>query len=369
MKLNLDGEERALLCLSLMLGPSSIRVKKLLELFDGSARQTLLCAAKDELPNLKYLTPEKREQMRKLSADRYIDRIEERLEQLNVKVATLHSKNYPQLLKEIYDPPMVLYYKGTLYPQLRLPIAIVGTREPSEYGKRVTFELAKELVQNGACIISGMAHGLDRVAAEGAMAANSSYPTVAVLGTGPNIAYPKSNEDIYVKIIENGAVISEFMPGTAPLPANFPMRNRIISGMARGIVVVEAREKSGTAITVDCALEQGRDVFAVPGRITDEASAGTNSLLREGTAKITLGASDILEEYGITPKTIKTETATQRELSDEQALICKLLRAGERNFDELAELTGFDSGKLNSTLTELEFSGIIKQLPGRLYQL
>ena len=159
------------------------------------------------------------------------------------------------------------------------------------------------------------------------------------------------------------------MPGIAPTPSHFPMRNRIISGLSRGVIVVEAREKSGTFITVDCALEQGRDVFAIPGRVSDELSMGTNNLIREGLAKITLSAEDVLEEYGIKPMAEERKAVTPAELSFEQELIHRLLMAGERTYDELAELTGFDAGMLNSTLTAMEFSGIIKQSVGRLFSL
>ena len=274
------------------------------------------------------------------------------------------------MLKNIYDPPYVLFYKGTLYAEHRLPIAIIGAREPSDYGRRMARQLAEDLARSGACIVSGLAYGLDRVAAEGALdAEGNDYPTIAVLGNGPNVVYPSVNRDVYDLIAKRGAIVSEFMPGIAPTPSHFPMRNRIISGLSRGVIVVEAREKSGTFITVDCALEQGRDVFAIPGRVSDELSMGTNNLIREGLAKITLSAEDVLEEYGIKPMAEERKAVTPAELSFEQELIHRLLMAGERTYDELAELTGFDAGILNSTLTAMEFSGIIKQSVGRLFSL
>ena len=274
------------------------------------------------------------------------------------------------MLKNIYDPPFVLFYKGTLYAEHRLPIAIIGAREPSDYGRRMARQLAEDLARSGACIVSGLAYGLDRVAAEGALdAEGNDYPTIAVLGNGPNVVYPSVNRDVYDLIAKRGAIVSEFMPGIAPTPSHFPMRNRIISGLSRGVIVVEAREKSGTFITVDCALEHGRDVFAIPGRVSDELSMGTNNLIREGLAKITLSAEDVLEEYGIKPMAEERKAVTPAELSFEQELIHRLLMAGERTYDELAELTGFDAGMLNSTLTAMEFSGIIKQSVGRLFSL
>lgn len=370
MKSVLTSQERLLLWLSVNLGSSSARVRRMLEAFDGSVEEVFRAAAKGKLPKMRFLDDEKLSNIQAHANERYIERIINRLDELDVKVSTLYSENYPILLKNIYDPPAVLYYKGTLYPELRLPIAIVGAREPSDYGRRVTRELAEELASAGACIVSGLAYGLDRVAAEGALdAEGNDYPTIAVLGTGPNVVYPSVNRDVYELIAERGAVVSEFMPGIGPKPSHFPMRNRIISGLSKGVVVVEARTKSGTSITVDCALEQGRDVFAVPGRVSDELSGGTNDLIREGMAKITLSAQDVLEEYGMKPRSVERKVVAPSELPFEQQLIHRLLIAGERTYDELAELTGFDAGKLNSTLTEMEFSGIIKQSPGRLYSL
>ena len=370
MKIRLSDEDRALLWLNITLGSGTARVRKMLEAFDGSAAEAFRAAAKNEIPQFKFLNDERREDMHNHAIQRYIDRIEKRLEELDINVATINSDCYPVLLKNIYDPPYVLFYKGTLYAEHRLPIAIIGAREPSDYGRRMARQLAEDLARSGACIVSGLAYGLDRVAAEGALdAEGNDYPTIAVLGNGPNVVYPSVNRDVYDLIAKRGAIVSEFMPGIAPTPSHFPMRNRIISGLSRGVIVVEAREKSGTFITVDCALEQGRDVFAIPGRVSDELSMGTNNLIREGLAKITLGAEDVLEEYGIKPMAEERKAVTPAELSFEQELIHRLLMAGERTYDELAELTGFDAGMLNSTLTAMEFSGIIKQSVGRLFSL
>lgn len=370
MKNRLNEEDRAMLWLNIMLGSITARITTLLETYDGSAITALEAASKNDIPQLKFIDGERREKMRLNANDKYIDKIIQRLDEMKIEVATLNSPNYPTLLKNIYDPPYILFYKGRLFADLKLPIAVIGAREPSDYGRRATFQIAKELASAGACVVSGMAYGLDRVAAEGALdAAENDYPTIAVLGTGPDVVYPSTGREVYEEIVRRGAVVSEFMPGTTPKPGNFPMRNRIISGLSRGVIVVEARERSGTAITVDCALEQGRDVFAVPGRIFDDLSYGTNNMIREGIAKITLSAEDVLEEYHITPREDAAKSSNISDLPYEQALIAKLLTAGERTFDELAELSKFDSGKLNSTLTEMEFSGIIKQSAGRLYSL
>ncbi len=366
MKLN--EKERYLFWLGIANGPGAARSRKLLEAYGNDPKALFDAAAKGELHE--HMKGEAAELMKKRASERYIDRCLARLDELGVSAATLASREYPELLREIYDPPAVIYYRGTLYPQLRLPVAMVGTREPSEYGRRVALELSRELAESGACVVSGLAYGIDCASAEGALAAeNNAYPTIAVLGSGPDVVYPDSNRAVYDKIVERGAVVSEYMPGTEPRAMHFPMRNRIISGLSRGVVVVEAGEKSGSLITADCALEQGRDVFAVPGRITDLKSAGANNLIRSGMAKIVQSAEDILEEYGVVRRRQEKPSLDTAALSYEEELVYRLLCAGERNFDELCELTGFSAALLNSTLTALEFSGIIKQSPGRLFSL
>ena len=297
----------------------------------------------------------------------YIDRCLEYLEKKHIDAVSLTSDRYPPLLREIADPPPVLFVMGTL-KDMPLPIGVIGSRKCSEYGKRVALELSRELAERGATIISGLAHGIDCIASKGALASGSDCPTVAVLGTGVDVIYPKANARIYSEIVERGAVVSEFLPGTPAAKYTFPRRNRVISGMSRGVVVVEAAEKSGTFITVDSALDQGRDVFAVPGRVTDEKSRGTNRLISEGCAKAVNRAEDILSEYGFKGRSAPAPV-DEGTLTYEQALVYRLLKAGERSFDELCELTGFSAGLLNSALTEMEFSGIIKQSPGRVFGL
>jgi len=365
-----DTLERYRLWLGFALGPRHRRYFILMETFEDDAKAVYDAAVRKTLPPV--VKDDIRTELYKRANERFIDRCLNRLQKLDVKALSCSSPDYPNLLKEIYDPPSVLYYRGTLRGDMRLPIAVVGSRKPTDYGKRTTLALAQELAESGCCIISGMAYGIDCLAAEGALKAeNNDYPTVAVLGGGPDVVYPEQNRDTYERIISRGgAVISEQMPGKQPIKQFFPSRNRIISGISRGVVVVEAGEKSGSIITAESALEQGRDVFAVPGRINDESSAGTNGLLRSGMAKIVLSVGDILEEYGQR----KREAPPQRDLKEfnltfEQELIIRLLKANERCFDELCELTSFQPAQLNSCLTELEFSGIIKQSPGRLFSL
>ncbi|NCB32016.1 MAG: DNA-processing protein DprA, partial [Clostridia bacterium] len=232
-------------------------------------------------------------------------------------------------------------------------------------------KLSEELAERGVCVVSGLAYGIDCLCARGALAAEKSeFPTIAVLGGGVDVVYPAANRREYDQIVERGAVVSELLPGTKPLPSHFPQRNRIISGISRGVVVIEAALQSGTGITVDFALEQGKDVFALPGRLTDPKSAGANRLIAQGMAKAVESTKDILDAYDMDFEEIKSGAAVnENALSFEQTLILRLLQAGERSADELAEMTGFSSSQLNFALTDMEFSGIIKQSCGRLYSL
>ncbi len=306
--------------------------------------------------------------------DGFMDRFVERLMQKDIGVCCLGDEDYPALLREIHDAPNVLYYRGRLVSEPQLVLAVVGTRRPSEYGRDVAGVFSHAFVQSGAVVISGMASGIDACAARGAMdCEDSDYPTVAVLGTGVDEVYPAGHEKLYEEIVARGAVISEFLPGTPARPPNFPVRNRIISGMSHGVVVVEAGERSGAAITAGFALEEGREVFAVPGRVTDAASIGTNRMICRGEAKPVCCVEDVLCEYADfragTPAFSGRRIVAKDMLSPEEQAIVEALCAGERTIDELCEMLAFPLGALNSALTGLQFSGIIKQLPGRVYAL
>ncbi len=370
MKREYTEQERYLLWLGFVLGPGSKRYFRLLELLDGDGRAVYEAAGKRSLPAECGLKDAVLEKLYASANPRYLSRCFERLTELGVSAAAFYSPEYPALLREIYDPPPVLYYRGKLLGEPSLPIAVVGSRVPSEYGRNMAYTLSHALAENGACVVSGLAYGVDCIAALGALAAEQNpYPTIAVLGCGADVVYPAANRDIYERIIDRGAVVSEFLPGTKAFSSHFPMRNRIISGLSRGVLVVEAAAKSGTLITVDCALEQGRDVFALPGRVTDPKSEGTNTLLRDGYGKLTLSVEDILEEYGGAGP-LKARSLPEPEgLPPEQAAIRRFLQEGERSFDELCELTGLSVPLMNSALTEMEFSEIIKQSPGRVYSL
>lgn len=325
------------------------------------------------------LTMIKREQAEKLrltASDVYIDDFISNLEKNGVSALTPNSEAYPTELKYIADPPFVLYARGKCARlQAETPFAIIGARRCSDYGKKVSAHMGCELAKNGVTIVSGLAYGCDSLAAQGALsAAEQKYPTAAILGQGVCTSKTDGTAEIMEAIIENGCVMSEFLPFTRAATYFFPMRNRIISGMSCGVLVVEAGEKSGTMITANCALEQGRTVYAVPGRITDRMSFGTNELIRKGMAEPVFSAEDLLFHLGIDPECSKKSElrgrgSSELKLTGNQKILFDLIELGEKNFDEICELTQLPVEVLNLHLTELEFSGLIKQLPGRIYTL
>lgn len=278
---------------------------------------------------------------------------------------SIFDEDYPSLLKEIYDPPLLLFYKGQLPSEKELCIAMVGSRHATAYGRLAGEMLAEGIAAKGISVISGMARGIDAVCHQAAI--KKGAKTYAVLGSGIDIIYPRENEKLYNQICEQGAVISEFPCSTPPVPKNFPRRNRIISGMCRGLVVIEAGEKSGTLITVSNALEQNRNVYAVPGPITSLQSKGVNTLLKQGCKPATC-AEDIWQDYAEElPKQEQQLAPLQHiALSKEEKRLCELLIM-PLQFDAIAQQTGMETGALAAQLTIMEIKGIVKQLPGKFY--
>ena len=236
-----------------------------------------------------------------------LDGISRMLNSSSFRIITLLDDEYPDLLKQIYDPPPVLYGKGCPIINHKPAISIVGSRRPTGYGRQMAEKLAYELAEAGVTIVSGLARGVDAMAHYGALKAKGT--TVGVLGCGIDRVYPPENKKLFSSMVEKGTIITEYPPGSAPVGGNFPARNRIISGMTSGVLVIEAGERSGALITVDFALEQGRDVYALPGNINVAQSAGTNKILKEG-AKLVTEVQDILEELGIQKKKLKKDTAS-----------------------------------------------------------
>jgi len=281
----------------------------------------------------------------------------------NVKLIKYTDPSYPDSLKNISDPPFLIYLRGELKKEDEKAVALVGTRRATAYGKIAAKKLARELARAGLTIVSGMARGIDTCAHEGAL--EEGGRTIAVLGCGVDIVYPPENNSLMKEIIDHGAVISEFSLGTKPFARNFPRRNRIISGLSRGVVVVEAPLKSGALITADFALEQGKEVFAVPGIITSPYSKGTNRLLKEG-AKVVEDAADVLEEIGVSFSDIKI-SSFDNQLSFEEKIVLDELTAKPSHIDELIKKTGLPVGKIADILIKLQLKGMVKELPGKFF--
>jgi DNA processing protein len=258
---------------------------------------------------------------------------------------------YPPLLATIHDPPATLWVRGAAEPELlaRPAVAVVGARACSSYGRSVARSLSRELAMAGVVVVSGMARGVDGEAHRGALEAGGT--TVAVLGCGIDRDYPAAHAELARRICEHGSIVSEYEPGVEPAPWRFPARNRIIAGLSRAVVVVEARERSGALITVDFALEQGRDVLAVPGEVTSALSAGSNALLRLGAAPA-LTVDDVLESIGIV-----VERTPVAEPEGDAALLLAALRDSPATVDELAHATGLAAADVASLLVELELDG------------
>lgn len=302
--------------------------------------------------------------------DAYLDGFIANLEKAGIAAITLDSPNYPVLLDKIDDPPFVLYAIGKAASrQIVNPIAVIGTRRCSDYGRTVAGMMGRALAENGCTVISGLAPGCDSYAHEGAlMAEGNDFPTVAVLGQGVLVRKTDYTAKVMEAILERGMVVSEFLPNTPAQRGSFPMRNRIISGISNGVVVVEAGQKSGTMITVDCALDQGRNVYAVPCRITEVLNFGTNTMLSQGMAQPVYSTDDLLLQLGIEPKHTKSAPSVSEMILDvKQKSLYETIALGEKSFDDLYESTGLTVEELNMHLTDLEFSGLIKQLPGRVY--
>jgi DNA processing protein len=302
----------------------------------------------------------------------------EKAVEAGAKIISLSDPEYPPRLQEIYDPPVILFVKGSVETLVQPGIAMVGTRHPTPYGTGMAERLSIELAARGLVIISGLARGIDTASHRGAISAKGK--TVAVLGTGIDVMYPKENTRLAEQIVAlGGALISEFPVGTHPAPQNFPIRNRIISGMSVGVLVVEAAEYSGTRITSRCALEQNRDVYAVPGNVTNKNSWGPNTLIKQG-AKLVATWEDVWEEL---PAEIQATLSSRQNESAEpetaslfpdevssphEKKILRLIKPDEStHIDQLVELleNEMSSSEIFAALFELELNGKIRQLPGK----
>lgn len=341
------------------------RYMQILEDHFGDIREIWTCP-KSDIDALPISEKSKREIIMNRNEDFLIDILYD-INKNRANVVSIEDRDYPENLRNIPDPPRILYYKGDLKYDDKNSIAVVGPRKPSTYGIYAVQKLADELARYGICIVSGMASGIDTYAHMAAVRRNSR--TIAVLGTGVDKIYPAHNRNLYWKIIGNGAVISEFPIGTQGFPYNFPKRNRIISGLSLGTLVIEAEERSGTLITCGHALEQGREVFAVPGNINSSSSRGTNRMIKQG-AKLVEGIEDIMEEILELREIKKREEKKDkriRSLGNDENDIIDSLENGPKTIDELVESTGIGVVQMNGLITVLELKRKIKRLQdGRL---
>jgi DNA processing protein len=294
------------------------------------------------------------------------DREMDRLHEAGAHVLTWGSENYPERLREVDSAPPVLYVLGEIAPQDSFAVAIVGTRRVTPYGRAATAQLASELAQTGVTIVSGLARGVDTIAHSAGI--DSGGRTLAVLGSGVDVLYPPENKALARRIVDEGcgAIISEYPLGTLPDGVNFPPRNRVISGLSLGVLVVEAGEKSGALITVSFALEQNRDVFAVPGPIISRMSDGPNRLLKAG-AKCVTCAQDILDELHIGMVSEHIEAVRSLPSDPTERMLLEYLQESSQHIDELTNLSGLPASTVSAVLTMMELKGMIRNLGGMQY--
>ncbi len=354
------------LALSTIKGLGSRRMKKLLEYFEDPLE--IWQAGQRDLeyvtgsPALARKIVEERERID-------LDRLLETIDQKEIAYITLLDEGYPEELKNISDPPPVLYYKGELnfsYPA----VAIVGARGCSNYGKKVAENFACQLAERGVVVISGLARGIDTYAHIGALRAKGK--TIAVIACGLDIVYPPENKKLYMEIQHEGSLLSEYPPGVEPLSGHFPQRNRIISGLSQGILVVEAADRSGSLITAAIAREQGRKLFAIPGNIDRPQSRGCNKLIKEG-AKLVTKVEDVLEELFLYRGDLDISNGKNKEitypvLTPEEKEVLKLFEKElELTVDEIIRLTEKSPATVNTILLQLELKGLLSRGPGKKY--
>ncbi len=340
-------------------GVGSILFKRLTEAF-GSPEGVFHSTSKD-LERVEGVGPKVIASLKRFSWKGQVVKELRTVEKVGARLVTWDDEEYPPNLKQIYDPPPLLYVLGSLKPQDQRAVAVVGSRYPTTYGQMFAERIAMGLSQRGITLVSGLARGVDSSAHQGALTAGGR--TIGVLGCGIDIIYPPENRKLFDQVAAQGAILSEFPLGTPPDSDHFPIRNRVISGISLGVVVVEATLRSGSLITARFALEQGREVFAVPGNADSARSAGTNRLIREG-AKLVTRAEDILEEISPPSQLAVQEVPPQPKLTDEEAKIFSILGPQSMHIDQIISLSALSSAQVSATLLSLELAGHVKQLPG-----
>ncbi len=357
----MDDQKKYWVGFNLVKGIGSARMRSLLNAF-GSA-ENAWNAPVDALESA-GIHPRLVENISRLRSSDQVDRAWENIQKKEIQVLTWDDSDYPRRLKEIDQPPPVLYLRGQLLEADQWAVAIVGTRRITAYGRQVSEEIASQLAQNGVCVVSGLARGVDSVAHNAALKNNGR--TLAVLSNGVDQIYPPEHHRLAEQIVQNGALISDYPPGTAPEASNFPPRNRIISGLSQAVIVVEAGEKSGALITAAFAADQGREVFAVPGYLFAPQSKGTNSLIHEG-AHIFLGVKDILEILSLTQVDQFRSARTALPADATETRLYNLLGHEALHVDEIRMQTNLPIEQVTSTLTLMELKGLVRQVGSMRY--
>lgn len=374
--MNFNKETLYALWLLDAMGPGNIVSSRLCEKFDSF--EEIYNASVHTLMETEGMTKHIAEKLNIKNMDN-ANIIAAKCDKLGIDIVTYYDVKYPSMLKNIPDFPLLLFVKGKLPVETDLCIAVVGSRKPSIYGNKMAESISCDLSKAGVTIVSGMARGVDSCAHRGALRAEGE--TIAVLGCGLDIVYPPENKDLKELIACNGAVISELVPETPPLPAYFPLRNRIVSGLSNGILVIEGKASSGSTITATLAAEQGRDVFCLPGNIDNPLSAAPNQLIRQGARLITC-AKDILVDiaennpeeliytiYSEKAQKEKQNSRIDKLTADQKAVVSVLESSKPKHIDQICFESGIEIAVVNQCLFMLELEGIVKQLPGKQYIL
>ncbi len=337
------------------------RVRKLLSIYNNAA--DIIRSPLKQLMRIDGVDEKIARQLKSGADEKRVDEQLALMEKKGISCLTIWEQNYPVLLKKTVSPPVVLFYRGKIPDAWPPMLGVVGTRMPTQYGRTVAEQITFRLVENGIAVVSGMARGIDTVSHTAAL--KHQGQTFAVLGCGVDTIYPPENRKIYEKIMQNGAVLSEYFIGTKPDAVNFPRRNRIISGMSLGILVVEASAKSGALITANYALEQNREVFAIPGNITSNRSVGPNRLIQQG-AKLVGSFDDILEELSVKIRK-PTEKTIPPNLSDLEKQLLEHLSFEPLHIDQLVLNLEQAPASILARLLTLELMGLVKQLSGKMF--
>ncbi|MCI9427916.1 MAG: DNA-protecting protein DprA [Eubacterium sp.] len=342
-------------------GVGNKKQRKLVE-YCGGAKE-IYRLSKEQLLKVSGIYEKDAEQIVKSRLVWDLEKEAQRLQKTGVQMVTIEDKEFPERLRHIPDCPYALFYKGNLLSNQERTAALVGARMCSSYGRETALMIGETLASHGISVISGMAYGIDSFGHWGAIRGGGA--TYAVLGSGADVCYPKGGRELYEKIQKEGGVLSEYLPKTAPVAAQFPARNRIISALSDIVILVEAKERSGSLITAEFALEQGKDIYAVPGRINDALSAGCNRLIAQG-AQILTNLSDFLEELGVSSAAYNQEKEKENEkmknaLEKEELLVYSCLDLSQKNMEDLVKITKIPAQKLADLLVRLQTKGVIEE--------